>query len=382
MVMLVLLCSLAALLRRPALRSAAVLVVCVGFWLYVDARALPLYLAMAAVSYAAPLAVRRVTQSSMRKAAFVCLIALLLAPLIWYRYVSPAMAEGASAAALMWVPLGISYTTFRLLAYMVDNARYPGAPVSPLRHALYTLFFPFASSGPIERWSTFAEQDGAAPRAYELGLGLHRIITGLFKKVVLSDAVLFRVINWASGGDGPYGLLPAWVLFIAYPQRLYLDFSGYTDIAIGTARLCGYRLTENFDRPFLATSPIDFWRRWHITLSQWIQAYLFMPVAKHWRSRLGKYAGVWVSMVLCGVWHGSAAQYVLWGVLQAAGVSAAHLWGDYIRRRGNPLRRVGPQPLRVLSISCTYVFTSLGFVLFTAGPDGLLRVIEGMLGLG
>jgi len=382
---LVLVCLLATRVPSQRLRLGVLIAASCGFWLYVDARGLLVCAAIGVFAYIAPALLRRLPNGLSRASLLALCIVTILMPMLWSRYILELPWLTSTSSAVRWVPLGISYTTFRLLSHMLDHARPRAVYVSPARHGLYALFFPIAVSGPIERWDSFAGQDGSWSGAGNVGLGLHRIITGVFKKVVIADTCLYH-LTWLAlpgGGHGAIGSpVLAWIAFFAYAWKVYMDFSGYTDIAIGVARLCGYRITENFDRPFLATNPADFWRRWHITLSQWIQGYLFMPVAKRWRTKLGMHIGVWVSMVLCGAWHGPSLQFVLWGAYWAAGISAWHLWSDWRRKRGSPLEVLPRVFTRALSVCCTYVYTSLSFVLFCVGPQGTVAVLKGMVGLG
>ena len=220
------------------------------------------------------------------------------------------------------VPLGISFYTFHAVSYLVDtygNVRPPSERFTDF--ALYLAFFPQLIAGPITRWSFFGPQlevprTADARAVEEAGF---RIARGFVKKVVCADG-LGVLVDAVYGDVGAAGGLELVVAFYAYAFQLYFDFSGYTDIAIGLARLLGFRLPENFNYPFLAESVGAFWRRWHITLSLWLGDYLFLPITRAALRRTGRplasaAIGSVITMLLGGLWHGAAWTFVVWGGL-------------------------------------------------------------------
>jgi D-alanyl-lipoteichoic acid acyltransferase DltB (MBOAT superfamily) len=220
------------------------------------------------------------------------------------------------------VPLGISFYTFHAISYLIDTYRDVRAPSERFADfALYLAFFPQLIAGPITRWSFFGPQldapRAADAQAYEEA-GF-RIARGFLKKVVCADG-LGVLVDAVYGDVGAAGGLEVAVAFYAYAFQLYFDFSGYTDIAIGLARLLGFRLPENFDHPFLAESVAAFWRRWHITLSLWLRDYLWVPITRAMLRRTDRplaseAVGFVVTMLLGGLWHGAAWTFVIWGGL-------------------------------------------------------------------
>jgi alginate O-acetyltransferase complex protein AlgI len=274
------------------------------------------------------------------------------------------------------VPLGISFFTFEFVHYLTDiyKGRLNAQPVagSPAQAAasearggrdflLFALFFPTLLAGPIKRYQQFAAQLGAAPTADDVAAGLWRVLLGLGKKILIADTLATVAVRLQQPDQvTPLGL---WIGMYAYAGQIYADFSGYSDLAIGTARLYGYRVPENFDWPYLATSLQDFWRRWHISLSSWIRDYLFIPLGG---SRVGTARAalnLLAVMALCGLWHGAAWHFVVWGLWHGLGLGLGQLW-----RRARPLATpTPPGPLgRALQRLVTFHFVCFGWVLFAA----------------
>ena len=212
------------------------------------------------------------------------------------------------------LPVGISFYTFESLAYAIDVYRGMPACRSLLDFTLFLSFFPHLVAGPIVRPGPFLAQLKRPPTVSEAQIeeALGRIATGLAKKILLADSlggyvdVVFGAPALSGGGD----LLLA---VYAYAFQIYFDFSGYTDIAIGVAALFGLRLPENFDRPYLAASPREFWRRWHISLSTWLRDYLYVPLGGSRGSAARTYVNLFLTMLLGGLWHGASWTFVVWG---------------------------------------------------------------------
>ena len=231
------------------------------------------------------------------------------------------------------LPLGISFITFQKLAYTFDVSRKTVQPFRDIRdYALYIFMFPQIISGPIVRPGQIAGQitDRKSQETIDNRLiGFYRFIIGLAKKVLIAD-VLASVVNpiFAMGSNElSTGL--AWVGAIGYTFQIYFDFSGYTDMAIGLAKMVGFTLPENFNNPYISKNITEFWRRWHITLSNWFRDYIFLPLAYSTSRKLPKekYFGIRadkviyliatsITFLLCGFWHGAAWTFILWGVYQ------------------------------------------------------------------
>ena len=230
------------------------------------------------------------------------------------------------------LPVGISFFTFQALSYPLDVYRGDHGPERSLtRFATYVVFFPQLVAGPIERASTLLDQFKERHR-FDLdrfGSGVQLIVWGLFKKVVIADRLGVYVAEIYSAPqlyDGSTLLLATYFFAI----QIYCDFSAYSDIAIGSARLIGFDLSKNFNLPYLASSIAQFWRRWHITLTTWFRSYLYYPLGGNRVSTLAWMRNIWIVFVVSGVWHGAAWTFVIWGALHAAYYCVQWVWNKLV----------------------------------------------------
>jgi alginate O-acetyltransferase complex protein AlgI len=254
-------------------------------------------------------------------------IVVELVPLAYYKYGSFLVANAAWVASALGfpfhsrladvtLPLGISFFTFQGIAYLVDVAN-GEAPIHRLNHfLLYKAFWPQLIAGPIIRPHEIRDQI-AAERELEyadVAEGTVRVLNGFFKKAVLADT-LAPYVDAVFQPTARPAALDCVMATVAFSMQIYFDFSGYSEIAIGSARLLGFRFPENFDYPYAARSPQEFWNRWHMTLTRWIRDYLFTPLAFASRRR-PKMSALWLvfAMALCGLWHGGRWTFVLWGI--------------------------------------------------------------------
>ncbi|WP_349743671.1 MBOAT family O-acyltransferase [Roseateles cavernae] len=265
----------------------------------------------------------------------------LLAYLAWYKYL-PELAPGLGLDGEfrdVVAPLGISFITFRLIHYLVEVQRGSLPAYRPLDFLAYAFFFPIWTAGPIHRFDAFKSYaDGAAPRfdKEDLRIGLNRIINGLIKKFVVADQLLPRLFGpHASARElidrlaGASTLEVWWFLAVSF-LILYMDFSGYSDMAIGSARLFGIRVLENFNFPVLARNVSEYWKRWHMSLANWCQSYVYMPVIAHSRQ---PYLAVFATFSIMGIWHAGSWHWLFWGLHHALGISLHRLWAAEKRRR-------------------------------------------------
>ena len=221
------------------------------------------------------------------------------------------------------VPVGISFYTFQTLSYSIDIYRGKLAPArSLLDFALFVSFFPQLVAGPIVRAVEFLPQLESPPRLDRARLhgGLYRIAQGLLKKVVLADVLGAALVDPVFADPGAYGPVTHALAIYGFTLQLYLDFSAYSDIAIGSAALFGFVLPENFDLPLQARSIREFWRRWHISLSSWLRDYLYFPLGGSKRSEPRVWFNLTVTMLLIGIWHGAHSLWIVFGLLHAAAV--------------------------------------------------------------
>ena len=233
------------------------------------------------------------------------------------------IAAGGLAAAKGWLhplPVGLSFYVLQAIAWMIESYR-SGRPGQAgfADFALYMSFFPRLTAGPIVRAEEFLPQLAARPLVDPAALweGFALIVCGLFKKLALADNLALAVNPVFADLHLNHAASPSRILLATYgfAAQIYCDFSGYSDMALGTARLFGYRLPENFNWPYLARNPADFWRRWHISLSNWLRDYVYFSLPGHRsKSRVPTYLNLMITMAVCGLWHGFAGTYLLWGL--------------------------------------------------------------------
>lgn len=331
------------------------------------------------------------------------------------------------------LPLGISFFTFMSLSFVVDVYRREIPACRDYAHYVtYIAFFPHLVAGPIIRGKDLLPQF-AKPvvlTATAAGEGIFLVCVGLFKKVVISDYLAINLVDRVVAEPTSYSSVEVLFGMFGYAIQIYCDFSGYSDVAIGIALLLGYRLKINFDAPFKASNLVEFWRRWHISLSSWLRDYIYIPlggsrdpkhkVASESRTRLAalviagggistlangylyiahsgtgdtrsgalfllsagvmlaglmmagsgrKYRNVWITMVVCGIWHGAAWSYVLFGVIQGLAVGISHFWFDSRGKRASDAGDAGVSLGNLPAVLLTFLFSTLTFVLIRAPLD-------------
>ncbi|RJP84135.1 MAG: MBOAT family protein [Desulfobacteraceae bacterium] len=272
-------------------------------------------------------------------------------------------------------PLAISFFTFVQIAYLVDRFRGGIEKESFIKYALFATFFPQLLSGPIVRHGQMKAQYAGQKQRHlnweNVYAGLVLFSMGLFKKVFIADT--FAV--WATAGfdhAGSLNLVEAWITSISYTLQIYYDFSGYTDMAIGSARFFNIHLPQNFNSPYKALNIQDFWRRWHMTLSGWLRDYLFIPLGGSRGGSFNTYRNLMITFVLCGLWHGAGWTFIFWGLMHGAAI--------VIHRRWSASGYKMPVfPAWVL----TFLFLNISWVFFRA-PDfqTAISVLSGMINIG
>jgi len=277
------------------------------------------------------------------------------------------------------LPVGISFYTFQAMSYMVDVYRAPERREPELtKFALYISFFPQLVAGPIERAQDILPQLRQQFRFdfERVCEGLFLILWGVVKKIVIADrlAVYVSTVYAAPQGFSSLQLLLA-TFFFSF--QIYCDFSGYTDIARGSARVLGVDLIENFKRPYLASSLQDFWRRWHISLSTWFRDYLYIPLGGNRRSRPRTVLNIIVVFAICGLWHGAAWTYVVWGLLHGV-LLGGSVWGTKfftLKIENTFLRRV----VRVFKVILVFSVVTYLWIFFRANSLGDATYIAGQV---
>jgi alginate O-acetyltransferase complex protein AlgI len=356
-------------LRTNGARKVWLLAASYYFYAYWDWRFLSLILVSTFVDYAVGLGLKNTGSPIRLRSLLIVSLAVNLGILGFFKYfnffiesAAPLLkAFGLHPGTLNIVlPVGISFYTFQTLSYSIDvyRRRMP-AHESLLDFALFVGFFPQLVAGPIVRASHFLPQLASfiPLTAANIYAGFQRFTYGLFKKVFLADR-LALFADHVFVNAGAYDCVTTWMAVVAYTLQIYFDFSGYSDMAIGVARIMGYDLGENFNFPYLARNMQEFWRRWHISLSTWIRDYLYIPLGG---SRMGAgrtYVNLLGSMALCGLWHGAAWTFVIWGCWHGLGLAVNRICNRWGKRP--PSRGV----TGILSWSATMLFVTVGWVIF------------------
>ncbi len=352
-----------------------------GYWNW---RFLPILLASILANYAIGAMIQGAGSAARRNAWLVAGLALNLGALFVFKYAD--FAAAALAGATGWqahlvriaLPIGISFYTFQQVAYVVDVWRGVAVERDFLRYALFVSFFPQLIAGPIVHHGEITPQLGHLRErsfAPDLTVGISIFAIGLAKKILLADSFALLaspVFDGAAGGTTP-GLAAAWLGVIAYGLQIYFDFSAYSDMAIGLGRMFGIVLPINFASPYKSRSIIEFWRRWHITLSRFLKAYLYIALGGNRRGAARRLVNIFITMLLGGIWHGAGWTFALWGAVHGLLIVVNHAWRD---RR---LPRL-PQPL---VWALTFLAVMLAWIPFRAADlPTTWRMAMGLVGAG
>jgi alginate O-acetyltransferase complex protein AlgI len=327
-----------------------------------DWRYLFLLLGISVIDYVAAAKIAATESRSVRRGWLAGSVVSNLALLAYFKYTNffigswngmlGSIAQLPHADILL--PAGISFYTFKSMSYTIDVYRREITPCrSHLDYVTFVTFFPELIAGPIVRASVLLPQmdRDIGPRAARLRAGGSLFLVGLAKKLVIADRLSLLVDPVFAAPerfDGP----SVWLAVIAYTLQIYADFSGYSDMAIGTAKMIGYDLPENFAMPYASTNITEFWRRWHITLSSWLRDYLYIPLGGNRHGPVRTYVNLMLTMLLGGLWHGASWNFVLWGALHGVAL-ACHRW---VRSRGAPrLPTAVALPLTLLFVMLCWV---------------------------
>ncbi|HZX31254.1 MAG TPA: MBOAT family O-acyltransferase [Rhodocyclaceae bacterium] len=372
--------------KLAALWLAAASIFFYGWW---DARYVFLLLLSITVNFGIGYLIGTSRGRRRRTALLTAGVAANLAGLAVYKYADFFLnsVNGLAGAAIplleLILPLGISFFTFTQIAFLVDVYRKEAKEYDFIHYLLFVSYFPHLIAGPVlhhkQMMPQFARPETYRFSADALSQGLSIFTFGLVKKVLIADqfaAFADPVFTLAAGGDTPSSAM-AWAGALAYTLQLYFDFSGYSDMAIGLSRMFNIDLPINFDSPYKATSIIDFWRRWHITLSTFLRDYLYIPLGGNRYGSLRRHANLLTTMVLGGLWHGANWTFVLWGTIHGLYLVLNHGWDALKARCGWQKGLPGPLPLVL-----TFLLVVVAWVPFRADSiDTALRMLRSMFGL-
>lgn len=378
------------LLPRPVARQAWLLLGCAVFhWHFAGPAGVLPVLLLGAVTYLAALTRRR----------GVCAagVVLCVAALCFYKYtmfLSQELVALLAPEAAAWLvrqagavlpgaaPLAISFFAFEFVHYLVEVRRGREPIRRPADFVLFALHFPSLVAGPIKRYQEYVpglHAGLAGVTVDDVAAGAQRLALGLVKKIVLADN-LTLAINYYGDQFATLSAGEAWLFLAALAARILLDFSGYTDMAIGLSRMLGIRLPENFNWPYLATSLQDFWQRWHISLSSWIRDYVYIPLGGNRHGLVRKVANGLLVFALCGLWHGPAWHFVLWGLWHGVGLVINHSYATVLGPLGRGLAALFTR-WPVLGWALTLLHVTFGWLLLFYEPLRAWAMAAKLLGL-
>lgn len=329
--------------------------------------------------------------SSRRKQTLVAALVVNLGALCYYKYfgffgktVSLAMGVEWSIGDIV-LPLGISFFTFTQIAYLVDTYQGKVKEHDLTRYLLFVTYFPHLVAGPIihhrDVMTQFEKRQTFRFNADNFSAGVVIFIIGLFKKVVIADSIAgFNATVFSLAEQGAaINPAAAWAGSLAYALQLYFDFSGYSDMAIGLSLMLNVRLPFNFNSPYKSRSIIDFWRRWHISLSTFLRDYLYIPLGGNRNGEARRYLNMFLTMLLGGLWHGAGWTFIVWGALHGSFLAMNHAWRSITQGAGFTASRW----YGALCWAVTLLAVLLAWIFFRAhSVSGAMHLIEAMLGLG
>jgi alginate O-acetyltransferase complex protein AlgI len=362
--------------RRPFAAQVWLTVASLFFYGWWNPWHLPLILGSIAFNFG----IARLLQGGAARAVLALGVAVNLAVLGVFKYADFFLANAAhfvgDAPPLLHLalPLGISFFTFTQIAYLVDVYRRKAQEPVLANYALFVTFFPHLLAGPIlhhsEMMPQFADKSNKRPQWDNIAAGAFLLTIGLVKKVLIADTFA-PIADAGFGAPATLTAPAAWLAVLAYTMQIYFDFSGYTDMALGAARLFNIRMPINFDSPYRATDIRDFWYRWHITLSRFLREYLYIPLGGNRSGDARTAANILATFFLGGLWHGAAWTFVIWGVLHGIAMIVFRAWGRF----GKPLPRG-------LAWALTFVFVMTTWVFFRATSlDSALAMLQAMAGM-
>lgn len=265
------------------------------------------------------------------------------------------------------LPLGISFFVFEFIHYLAEVYKGEKAVKGPLDFALFAAFFPTQIAGPIKRYQDFMPQLRVPQKVTvsEVNEGIELIVFGLFKKVVLADSVAM-VVNRCYAHPEMLTGVDLWMAIYGFAMQVYFDFSGYSDIARGSAKLMGFKVPINFDLPFMAASFADFWRRWHVSLSSWLRDYLYFPFGGSKHGEWVTCRNIIITMTIAGLWHGAAPHFVVWGFILGSVLAIHRLWRRVVEKNSWLQPIVATKWFNIFGIFLTFNTFCASLVVFRA----------------
>lgn len=354
----VLLCFfILSMLHRTKAAQIWLLLSSLFFYAYWDYRYLPLLIGSILFNFSMGVLILREANLKQKKGFLIGGIIVNLGVLFYYKYSNFFISNffGISQWMETILPLGISFFTFTQIAYLVDAYQEKVEKSDIISYGLFVTIFPHLIAGPILHHKEMLKQFNSLRMHVfywpHVAQGIFLFIIGMGKKVLIADHLATLIKPIFDGMTVPISFVTAWLGAISYTLQLYFDFSGYSDMAVGLGLLFGLRLPINFNSPYQADSMIDFWKRWHITLSQFLRDYLYIPLGGNRHGKWGKIRNLFLTMLLGGLWHGAGWTFVLWGACHGLFLTINHLWRDL----QISLPRWFARGLVLLAVICSWV---------------------------
>ncbi len=329
-----------------------------------------------------------------RKQLLIVAITANLALLAYYKYANFFVGNINALTGTSWgleeivLPLGISFFTFTQIAFLVDTYQGKVKEYSLIHYTLFVTYFPHLIAGPVLHHKEMMPQFGHASTyrfSYEnIAVGATIFFIGLFKKVIVADSIAIYVgpVFAAPATGVELSFIDAWGGALCYTLQLYFDFSGYSDMAIGLSRMFGVVLPLNFHSPYKAVNIIDFWRRWHMTLSRFLRDYLYIPLGGNRKGKARRHLNLMATMLLGGLWHGAGWTFVIWGGLHGLYLAINHGWHSLRRALGQNPHAPLSMPMHALSVLFTFLAVTIAWVFFRADSfDSAVSIIAAMAGV-
>ena len=362
----------------PWKKARVILLLVASYWFYMsfNAKLAAVVAASSLIDYFVGRALER-SEGGRRKAFLLASIAMNMGLLVYFKYANFFLHSIQDALGRFGLreqmpvlniilPIGISFYTFEAISYMVDlyNRRIE-AEKDPFHFLLFISFFPRMIAGPIIRARNFLPQAARVKRfdGARLDLGFQYVLMGLFKKIAIADRMAC-LSDPVYSAPGSYSTGAVWIAVIAYSLQIYCDFSGYSDIAVGTAHMLGFKLPENFNMPYLSKNISEFWRRWHISLSTWLRDYVFISLGGSRGTETATALTLMTTMTICGLWHGANWTFVVWGMVQGVLMIAHRQFRNFCK--ATPAWQAAMESVwgGALRTGVTFVTVTLAWVIF------------------
>ena len=383
-----------ALRSRPAFYKYFLIAASLTFYGNLGVEYLLLLLTIAGLNWGSAVFLKKADSVSFKRLIVAADVSIHVLILAFFKYAEPFFlwlndTMGTDGPLQQWLmesgagdvvlPAGLSFYSFQGLSYVIDHFRNPECPTRSFPDVLaYVSFFPTIMAGPIMRETDFFPQLAAQQGSRtDFNEGMAFILSGLFKKVALATFLSEQLVDPFFRDPENYSSAAALVGIYAYSIQIFLDFSGYSDLAIGIGRLMGFRLPQNFDSPYRALNLQEFWHRWHISLSRWLRDYLYIPLGGNRRGN--RYVNLTVTMVIGGIWHGSGLNFLIWGFFHGIGLAFVHLFGQIKKKfSSDGIPNTVRNPFwSSISRLLTFNFVTLLWVFFRAKDfDGACRVLQ------